>query len=192
MATSSNHRGWLLDRANGRLAAVYDGTEVFDFDADDIAFAQAATFASTINITGVATLAAATGVLGTVTYTWPTDDGDAGEQLQTNGSGVLTWEAAGSLREVKELLGKMDPVEALARLKGATVHRFHYREGARPTTGDFDTEYVGVMADEAPWAMHHNGRIFNPVSAFGHAVAAIQALASKVEELESKLATQGA
>lgn len=28
-------------------------------------------------------------------YTLPADDGDAGEQLQTNGSGVLTWEAAG-------------------------------------------------------------------------------------------------
>lgn len=31
-----------------------------------------------------------------VTYLLPPDDGDAGEQLQTNGSGVLTWEAAGS------------------------------------------------------------------------------------------------
>lgn len=31
-----------------------------------------------------------------VAYTLPADDGDAGEQLQTNGSGVLTWEAAGS------------------------------------------------------------------------------------------------
>ena len=29
-------------------------------------------------------------------YTLPPDDGDAGEQLQTNGSGTLTWEAAGS------------------------------------------------------------------------------------------------
>ena len=31
-----------------------------------------------------------------VTYTMPSDDGDAGEQLQTNGSGTLSWEAAGS------------------------------------------------------------------------------------------------
>lgn len=29
-------------------------------------------------------------------YILPPDDGDAGEQLQTNGSGTLTWEAAGS------------------------------------------------------------------------------------------------
>lgn len=33
---------------------------------------------------------------GVVAYTMPSDDGDAGEQLQTNGSGVLSWEAAGS------------------------------------------------------------------------------------------------
>lgn len=30
-----------------------------------------------------------------ITYTLPSDDGDAGEQLQTNGTGTLTWEAAG-------------------------------------------------------------------------------------------------
>lgn len=30
-----------------------------------------------------------------ITYTLPPDDGDAGEQLQTNGSGTLTWETAG-------------------------------------------------------------------------------------------------
>lgn len=29
-------------------------------------------------------------------YTLPPDDGDAGEQLQTDGAGVLTWEAAGA------------------------------------------------------------------------------------------------
>ena len=29
-------------------------------------------------------------------YTLPPDDGDAGEQLQTNGSGTLTWETAGT------------------------------------------------------------------------------------------------
>ena len=33
---------------------------------------------------------------GTTLYTLPSDDGDAGEQLQTDGSGVLTWEASGS------------------------------------------------------------------------------------------------
>lgn len=32
---------------------------------------------------------------GDLAYTLPTDDGDAGEQLQTNGSGVLSWESPG-------------------------------------------------------------------------------------------------
>lgn len=33
---------------------------------------------------------------GDTVYTLPSDDGDAGEQLQTNGTGTLSWEAAGS------------------------------------------------------------------------------------------------
>lgn len=34
---------------------------------------------------------------GVLAYTLPADDGASGEQLQTNGSGVLTWEAAGGV-----------------------------------------------------------------------------------------------
>jgi len=45
MATSSTHNGWLLDRVNERLAAVYGGAEVFDFSASDFAVTAAATFA---------------------------------------------------------------------------------------------------------------------------------------------------
>lgn len=30
-----------------------------------------------------------------IAYSWPADDGDSGEQLQTDGSGNLTWESAG-------------------------------------------------------------------------------------------------
>jgi len=59
MATSSTHKGWLNDRANSRLAAVYNGTEVFDFDATDMAIALALTTAlgqtaTTGNITATA------------------------------------------------------------------------------------------------------------------------------------------
>lgn len=45
MATSSTHKGWLNNRTNSRLAAVYNSTEVFDFDANDMAIAVALTTA---------------------------------------------------------------------------------------------------------------------------------------------------
>ena len=45
----SQPRGWKFDAANGRLAAQYDGTEVFDFDANDMAITAATT------ITGLVT-----------------------------------------------------------------------------------------------------------------------------------------
>ena len=56
MATSATHRGWLFDRQNGRLAAVYDGTEVFDFDANDMVVTQNTTFSGTTTLTGAQTL----------------------------------------------------------------------------------------------------------------------------------------
>lgn len=37
------HRGWKFDAANGRLSAQYDGTEVFDFDANDMVITPALT-----------------------------------------------------------------------------------------------------------------------------------------------------
>lgn len=135
----------------------------------------------------------------TLTFTDPAADGTltltlagqaAGEQLQTDGSGVLTWEAAGSKREYKTLEGRIDPAEALQAILSAPVYRFHYRpvgaNGERTTTtGDFRTQYVGIMADEAPWAMHHNGNILNPVNTAGYTFAAIQALEQRLAALEA-------
>ena len=40
------HSGWKRDIAGGRLAAQYDGTEVFDFDANDMAITPALTTAA--------------------------------------------------------------------------------------------------------------------------------------------------
>jgi len=139
---------------------------------------------------GVVTVTVAAAA-GTWTLTLPPDDGDAGEQLQTNGSGVTTWEAAGSLSKYKNLTGHIDPKEALDKLLSLPIHTFKYREksldGSRViSTGDFKTEYVGIIAEEAPFLMHHNGKIFNPVNAFGYATAAIQALNERVEKLEGK------
>ena len=132
-------------------------------------------------------LAPSTLILGGITYTVPPDDGDAGEQLQTNGSGVLTWEAAASSRDVKVLLGQLSPTLALNRIMSTPIHEFKYRPDAKHVGGDYNTVFTGIVADEAPWAMKHNGRIFNEISAYGHAHAAIQALKAEIDELRAKL-----
>lgn len=52
----SLHRGWKFDATNGRLAAQYDGTEVFDFDANDMVITQNLTASGTFTATGAQTL----------------------------------------------------------------------------------------------------------------------------------------
>lgn len=122
------------------------------------------------------------------TFTLPVDDGAAGEQLQTDGSGVTSWEAAGSLRDFKTLEGAVAPQEALDAVLHAPIYRFHYKRDAAITTGDFETQYVGIVADEAPWAMHHGGKILNPVNALGYTVGAIQAQQAAIDALKAELA----
>lgn len=181
--------GWRR-QADGDLELYANGTLVGTFTATGVTWDLDHSFLGNVAGDGTVSLPQLM-TIGGVDYAFPAADGSTGTQLQTNGSGVLSWAAAGSLQEFKELAGKMDPREALSRLLDANVYRFHYKPDAALTTGDFDTEYVGIVGEEAPWAMHHEGRVFNPVSAFGHAVAAIQALTAQVKELEGKLAAQG-
>ena len=129
---------------------------------------------------------------GTWTLTLPPDNGDAGEQLQTNGSGVSTWEAAGSLAQFKDIHGELAPAKALDAILGTRAVKFNYRRqginGERVTsTGDYDTEYAGVLGNEFPEVMHHSGRIFSPVSAFGYTVGAVQALNTELEYLRNRV-----
>lgn len=132
---------------------------------------------------------------GTWTLTLPADDGDSGEQLQTNGSGVTTWEAAGSSRAVKEVVEDLSnrASEALDRIRERAVYAFHYKPNARkeaglPALSDTKTTFHGVMADEYPEVMMYDGKIFSPISAFGEAMLAIKALAGEIEQLKAKLA----
>ncbi len=125
---------------------------------------------------------------GTWTMTLPPDNGDAGEQLQTDGNGVTTWEAAASSRAVKIVGEPLNPSLALDRLLGTTPYDFRYNREIGKGTGDFDNLYQGVMAEDAPWAMHHGDRIFDPVSAFGHTVGAIQALHDEIGRLNTEIA----
>ena len=51
---SGKHKGWAYDVA-GRLRAMFNGTEVFDFDANDMVVSQPSTFSSTLAVTGALT-----------------------------------------------------------------------------------------------------------------------------------------
>lgn len=133
---------------------------------------------------GVVTLQVAS-VAGTYTMTLPTAVAAAGQQLtDAAGNGVLSWAAAGSLREHKNVLGLVDPKEALATILGLPVYRFKYKSGKG--TGDYDTEYVGVMASDAPWAMHFGNTIVNPVNALGYSILGLQALAEEITLLRAR------
>lgn len=202
---SPTHRGWKFDADNERLAAQYNGTEVFDFDANDFAVAVAASFASTLETTGAATLASATtqgNHTFSLTITAGADGvGADGEQLTSGGAAAqCDWSAAGSLREFKNLFRKREDADAVLQMLVETpVYDFQYKSKAAAreegleritSTGDIETVYTGIVADEAPWAMHHGGRILNPINTFGYLLLGIKALAEKVESLEAELATR--
>lgn len=53
-AALPRHKGWWHDGINNRLVAVFNGTEIFDFDANDMAISSAASLA----VGGVQTSAA--------------------------------------------------------------------------------------------------------------------------------------
>ena len=63
------HRGWWYDSRTGveRMSALFNGTEVFDFDANDLAIAQNTTLAGTLTVDGASTLTGATVVTGVLT-----------------------------------------------------------------------------------------------------------------------------
>lgn len=52
-AAKPRHKGWWNDQINGRLVAVYNGTEIFDFDGNDMAVAQNVVFAGTVSGVGI-------------------------------------------------------------------------------------------------------------------------------------------
>ena len=122
-----------------------------------------------------------------INYSLPPTVGAAGTQLtDAAGDGVLTWAAAASTRKAKNIISKFsDSKKALEKVLGVSVYNFKYKKGYG--TGDNDTEYTGIMADEAPWAMHFKEEILNPVNTFGYTVLSIQALNKKIEELKEQI-----
>ena len=85
-------------------------------------------------------------------YTLPADDGDAGEQLQTNGSGALTWEAAGgggctpySLTFNPDETGANDDFVALVKIATATGDA--YTSTAEANADDFRAPAALTVSD---------------------------------------------
>lgn len=60
MATSAKHRGFLFDAQNSRLAVVFNGTEIFDFDGNDMDIAQNLVASGTLTVDGAQTLTGVT------------------------------------------------------------------------------------------------------------------------------------
>lgn len=89
----SRYTGFFMDMVNNQLKVYRKGTLVETIANNDVTFADAVTVDDITATTGCVLPAAIT--IGAIPYTFPGDDGDSGEQLQTNGSGVLTWEASG-------------------------------------------------------------------------------------------------
>lgn len=120
-------------------------------------------------------------VAGTWTMTLPAAvAGMAGYQLTDPGAdGVCTWAAAGSKRELKNILNEVtDHAEMLKKVLSTKVYNFNYKPGMG--TGDTATKYVGPMADEAPDFMHYGGGIINPVNALGILIEAIKGLDARM------------
>ena len=105
------------------------------------------------------------------------------------GDTITSWAAAASLREYKDVHGRHDPQDALDKILKAKVYDFNYKHGKG--TQDKTTRYTGVMADEAPWAMHYEGGVVNPVNTLGFTILAFQAMAQELAAMKRKLASLG-
>lgn len=138
----------------------------------------AATGGGTVSIGGAVTAA------GSWTLNLPTGTGTVGQQLTTDGAGETSWTAASSLREHKTLLGVVAPACALDQMLQTPVYQFRYHAGVG--TGDQQTVYVGPMAEDAPWAMHHGGAIVSPVHTLGYMILGFQAMDARIQALERR------
>lgn len=83
-----------------------------------------------------------------------------------------------SSRETKNVLGRhVHHPGALELIKNTPVFEFTYKNGS------FNEEiFTGIIAEESPAFAMDKGKSFNPVSAFGHTVLAIQELIFRLEQ----------
>lgn len=193
--------GWARDVANSRLDVEVAGTTTAQITTSNFAIPSGVTLQTvgSLDVDGTSNFAAEAEFAANIhvqsTLEAGSDGvGSDGEQLTSGGAAAeCDWASAASVRESKNLFNeRTDKEEVLKTLISTPVYDFKYKtkeesEGQRlSSTKDFKTTYTGIVADEAPWAMHYNGRILNPINTFGYTVLAIKALAEKIEALEKK------
>src|SRR3990170_2656982 len=136
-AARPSHKGWWFDQINNRIVAVYNGTEIFDFDGNDFAIAVATALtgglqvvSGTLNVDGIADFALDVKFNSTITA-GADGVGTSGEQLTSGGAGAETnWAAAACLREYKNVQGeRTDAQEVLSQLVATPVYDFQYKSG---------------------------------------------------------------
>ena len=112
-AALPTHKGWWLDGINNRLVAVFNGAEIFDFDGNDIAIAQAVTFA-------VAPTIPASSVAGDWTLTGAGSDfiSAAGNVQIGNPGAFATTQPQGAVVMGGSSLGGIAPAGAIATAGG--------------------------------------------------------------------------
>ena len=189
--TPTNQYGIFIEALTAGATADY---AIWVAGASAVHLGTAGTAAGTLEIdgstSGTATLITAA---STTSYTMtlpPAANSNSGYQLTCASTDtVTTWAAAASLREYKDIDGEHDPEDGLAKILDTKVYDFHYKPGKG--TQDTKTHYVGLVADEAPWAMHYDGGVVNPINALGYAMLGIKALADRLAALDNRLAAAG-
>ena len=183
-----------LDMANNTIsnvgAATNDWTATGITTAGSVAVGVAGSDQGTLTLAGVTSgvvTVAVAAAAGTWTMTLPTGVAAVGGEQLTDaaGNGVTSWAAAASNRESKNISGEASPQDALGLMLNTKAYRFHYKEGHG--TKDYKTEYVGPVAEEAPWAMHYGRRIVNPVNTLGYMLLGFQAQGAQLDENRTEI-----
>lgn len=107
--------------------------------------------------------------------------GSSGSPTISDTAGTVVGTQTSTLAS-KNILGDgVSPADALATILATPVKRFKYKSDAYN-----GSEFHGIIADYSPEFAMDDGRVFNPVSAFGFTVQAVKALTERITALEAK------
>jgi hypothetical protein len=151
-------RGHIEDTAN-----TFTAKQTMDLSGEQLALGGTNTgvFSLAGSTSGKVTIQAANAA-GTYTLTLPTSDGDAGQFLKTDGSGVLSWDAAGGGGGTKSLtrftpLDNQPPASNFATLDTRnSVAVLDFDDGAT----NEESVFVGVIPEAATLTSGIKVRIF--------------------------------